>query len=70
MPNFSPELIAIMRTVLDDVMRHVPIEHVTSGIKVRLAELILRAAGEGHTSYDALFAAAFNQIQTVISMST
>ncbi len=70
MPNFSPELIETMRTVLDDVMRHVPVDHLTSGIKVRLAELILQAAEEGHTSYEALFAAAFSQIQSVLTMLT
>jgi hypothetical protein len=66
MPNFSPELIAIMRVALDDVMTHVPVEQATSAIKVRLAEFILRAAGDGHTSYDVLFVAAFSQIRTVL----
>ena len=68
MPNFSPELIAIMRAALDDVMSHVPVEQVTPAIKVRLAEFILRAAGDGHTSYDVLFVAAFSQIRTVLVM--
>jgi hypothetical protein len=49
-------------------MSHVPVEQVTPAIKVRLAEFILRAAGDGHTSYDILFAAAFSQIRTVLVM--
>jgi hypothetical protein len=51
-------------------MTHVPIDQATSAIKVRLAEIILKAAHEGHTSYDLLFAAAFSQIQTVLSLFT
>jgi len=67
-PNFSPELIAIMRAALDDVMSHVPEGQATPTIKVRLAEFILRAARDGHTSYDVLFSAAFSQIRTVLLM--
>jgi hypothetical protein len=70
MPNFSPELIATMRAVLDDVMTHVPVEQVTSGIKVRLAEFILKTAEGGQTSYEALFAAASGKIQTILAMLT
>jgi len=70
MQHFSPEVIATMRVVLDDVMNHVPVEQATSGIKVRLAEFILKKAQEGQTSYDALYAAAFDQIQTVLAMLT
>jgi hypothetical protein len=70
MTYFSPELIATMRVVLDDVVSRVPVEQVTSGMKVRLAEFILKAAEEGHTSYDTLFAAAYSKIETVLSMLT
>jgi hypothetical protein len=59
-----------MRAALDDVMRQMPVEHATLGIKVHLAELILKAAEDGQTSYDALLAAATSQIQTVLSMLT
>jgi hypothetical protein len=68
MPNFGPELTAVMRTALDDVMTHVPVGQATSAIKVRLAEFILSAAGDGQTNYDALFFAAFSQIPTVLLM--
>ena len=70
MQSFSPELITTMRTVLDDVMTHIPVEQATSGIKIRLAEVILKAASDGHTSYDLLFAAASSQIQNVSSLFT
>jgi hypothetical protein len=66
MRNFSPELTVVMRTVLDDVMTHVPMGQATSAIKVRLAEFILKAAGDGQTSYEALFSAAFSQIPAVL----
>ena len=61
MADYSPELIQIMRAALDDVMTKVPIDHATVAIKARMAELILKAAAEGHTSYDALLAAASDQ---------
>jgi predicted nucleic acid-binding protein len=70
MPSYDPELITTMRAALDEVMTHVPVEQATLSIKVRLAEFILKAAAEGQTSYDALYAAAAEQIQTVISMLT
>jgi hypothetical protein len=70
MQSFSPELITTMRTVLDDVMTHIPVEQATSGIKIRLAEIILKAARDGQTSYDVLFAAASSQIQNGSSLFT
>ena len=70
MPNFDPELISTMRAALEDVMTQVPVDQSTFGVKVHLAEFILKAAAEGQTSYDALLAAAASQIQTVLSMLT
>ena len=67
MPSYSPELIQIMRAALDEVMTKVPVEHATPGIKAHMAELILKAAAEGQTSYDGLLAAASDQIQTILS---
>jgi hypothetical protein len=66
MPNFNSVLVATMRTALDDVMTYVPVDQANSAMKVRLAEFILKAAKEGQTSYDALFAAAYSQIQAVL----
>jgi hypothetical protein len=59
-----------MRAALDDVMTRIPIDHATPGIKARMAELILKAAADGQTTYDGLVAAASDQIQAVLSMLT
>ena len=67
MPSYSPELIQIMRAALDEVMTKIPVEHATPGIKAHMAELILKAAAEGQNSYDGLLAAAYDQIQTILS---
>ena len=70
MPSYSPELIQIMRAVLDEVMTKIPSQQATPGIKAALAECILKAAANGQTSYDTLTAAASEQIQTILSMLT
>jgi hypothetical protein len=67
MASYGPELIQTMRTVLDEVMTKIPVQQVTPGLKAHMAEVILKAAAEGQTSYDALLASASNQIQTVLS---
>jgi len=68
MPCYGPELIQTMRTVLEEVMTKIPIEHATPSVKVHLAEFILKAAAEGQTSYDALLTSAWTQIPTIVSM--
>jgi hypothetical protein len=68
MPTFSPELIQIMRALLEEAMTRVPLEQRTPGIKAHLAECILKAAAQGETSYEGLMAAAADQLQTVLSM--
>ena len=70
MPQFDPELIQVMRSVLDDVMTSVPLEISGTTAKAYLAEAILKAAAQGHTSYNELMAAATNQIQTIRSILT
>ncbi len=70
MPSYSPELIQTMRAALDEVMTKIPAEQATPGIKAHMAELILKAAAEGQTSYEGLLAAASDQIQTILSMLT
>jgi hypothetical protein len=67
MPDFSPELIQTMRAALDEVMTTIPVEQATAGIKAHMAELILKAAADGRTSYEGLLAAASDEIQTVLS---
>ena len=68
MAAFNPELVLLMRAVLEEVMTRVPIDHATPGIKAHLAEIILKAAAQGETSYDGLIAAASSQIQAIVSM--
>jgi hypothetical protein len=70
MPQFDPRLIDLMRSVLEDVMSKVPVEHATPATKAYLAECILRAAAQGHTSYNELITAASDQIQVVLSLFT
>jgi len=68
MPAFNPELIGLMRMVLEEVMARVPADQATPGIKAYLAEIILKAAAQGETSYDGLIAAASSQLHTIILM--
>jgi len=70
MASYSPELIQTMRAVLDEVMTKIPVDQVTPGLKAHMAQIILKAAAEGQTSYDGLLASASGQIQTILSMLT
>jgi hypothetical protein len=70
MPQFDPQLIQDMRNALEEVMTRVPLEYSTSATKAYLAECILKAAAQGHTSYNELIAIASDQIQVIISMVT
>jgi hypothetical protein len=70
MPAFDPELTHIMRDALEDVMTRVPVEYSTPATKAYLAECILKAAAQGHTSYNELVAAASDQIQVILSLFT
>jgi hypothetical protein len=67
MPDFSPELIRTMRAALDEAMTNIPVEQATPSIKAHMAELILKAAADGLTSYEGLLAAASDQIQTILA---
>ena len=70
MPTFSPALITILRSVLEEAMTKVPVEQATAATKACLAEFILKAAAGGLTSYEGLMAAALNQLPTILSMFT
>jgi len=70
MASYGPELIQTMRAVLDEVMTKIPVDQVTPGLKAHMAQIILKAAAEGQTSYDRLLASASDQIQTILSMLT
>ena len=68
MPQFDPELIAIMKRVLEDTMTRVPSECSTPAAKAYFAEYILKAAAQGKTSYDALMIAAADHIKVFVSL--
>jgi len=66
----NPELIQTMRAALEAVMDKIPADQSVFGVKAAMAEVILKAAEHGHTSFDSLVASASDQIQAVISMLT
>jgi hypothetical protein len=67
MPYYSPELVQTMRAVLDEVMTRIPTHQATPAVKAYMAEIILKAAASGQMHYAGLFAAASEQIQSVLS---
>jgi hypothetical protein len=69
-PAFSPALITIMRTVLEEAMTKVPAEQATTATKAYLAEFILKSAAGGLTNYEGLISAAVSQLPTILSMFT
>ena len=68
MPEFNHQLIQVMKNVLEDIMTKVPLEHSTPAVKAYLAECILKTAAQGHTNYDALMAAAADQMHVIVSL--
>jgi hypothetical protein len=70
MQQFDPQLISLMKNALEDVMTRVPMEHATPAAKAYLAECILKAAAQGHTTYSELVSAAADQIQVIVSLFT
>jgi hypothetical protein len=69
-PQFDPQLVQVMRGVLEEVMTRVPLEIANSTTKAYLAEFILKTAAQGHTTYKDLLAAATDQIQVIASTFT
>jgi hypothetical protein len=70
MPQFDPELVQVMRRVLEEGMTRVPIDVPGTTAKAHLAEAILKAAAQGHTNYNELLAAATDRIQAILSLFT
>jgi hypothetical protein len=70
MPSYSPEFIQTMRAALDEVMVKIPAHQATPGVKAQMAEVILKAAADGQTSYEGLLATASDHIQTILSVLT
>jgi hypothetical protein len=70
MPRYSTEFLQTMRAALDEVMTRIPADQATSAVKAKVAEIILKTAAEGQTSYQGLISAASDQIHTIISAPT
>lgn len=68
MPSYSPEFVQIMRAALDEAMTQIPLERATPSIKAHMAEIILKAAAGGETTYDGLLTVATQQIHLVLSV--
>jgi len=66
--KIDPQLAQIMRNALEEVMTKVPPEYSTSSTKAYLAECILKAAAQGHTTFEELVTAAADQIQNALSL--
>ena len=64
----NTELIQTMRAALEAVMDKIPADQTVFGVKAAMAEVILKAAAHGHTSFDSLVASASDQIQAVVAM--
>jgi hypothetical protein len=50
----NPELIQTMRAALEAVMDKIPADQSVFGVKAAMAEVILKAAAHGHTSFNSL----------------
>ena len=68
MAKIDPQLAQIMRNALEEVITKVPPEYSTSSTKAYLAECILKAAAQGHTTFEELVTAAADQIQNALSL--
>lgn len=59
--KFAPELIVMMRSVLDAAADQIDGAKLTSATKAKMAERIVRSAAEGVTDANRLFAAAIEE---------
>ena len=57
--NFSPELLALMKSVLDTAVHRIDRSHRTPATKAKMAQRIVRTASEGVTDFHALMSAAW-----------
>jgi hypothetical protein len=63
---FRPSIRAL-RSILDEVMSKAPADQVTPAAKARMAEAILKAAGNGQTSYEDLLGTANRQLNRILA---
>jgi hypothetical protein len=59
--NFSPELIAIMKSALDTAVHRIDQSHRTPATKAKMAQRIVATASEGVTDALALTSAAVDE---------
>jgi hypothetical protein len=59
--NFSPELVAIMRSALDTAIHRIDQSHRTPATTAKMAQRIVRTASEGITDLHALMSAAVDE---------
>jgi hypothetical protein len=59
--NFSPELVALMKSALDKAVRHIDRSHRTPATQAKMAQRIVRTASEGVTDLQALMTAAVDE---------
>ncbi len=59
--KFDPATIALMQSILKQVVARMPVRHRTSSNQTAIASRILARAAEGHLSHDVLLAAALEE---------
>jgi hypothetical protein len=59
--NFSPELIAVMKSVLDTAVHRIEQSHRTPATKAKMAQRIVTTASEGVTDAHVLMSAAVDE---------
>lgn len=59
--EFGPELIGMMRSVLDEAVERIHHRHRTPATKAKMAERIVRTASDGVTTAEELLLAALDE---------
>jgi hypothetical protein len=59
--NFSPEMVALMKSALDTAVDRIDCSHRTPATKAKMAQRIIRTASEGVTDLYALMSAAVDE---------
>ena len=59
--NFSPELVALMKSALDTAVHQIEPSHRTAATKAKMAQRIVRTASQGVTDLHVLMSAAVDE---------
>ena len=59
--DFSPELVALMKSALDTVVHQIEPSHRTPATKAKMAQRIVRTASQGVTDLHVLMSAAVDE---------